>query len=688
MFADMIVVVIESCARASAVLCAAWALTSMMRHAAAATRHFVWSTAIAGAILASALGSLGPRWPVSIPSSIAPAPSVLSLESPSDSVIAVAPVPTIDPSAGVRGSTSASVSASVPGPIDVTFVLGLVWAIGALAVLAYVVTGLFGAWLLRRSATSTPARWVEEARTLAEAFEIAGVIDVLQSRGIAMPIVCGVWHPLIIMPTGAGEWSDERRRVVVLHELAHIKRRDCLTQAVAQVVCAVYWFNPIVWLAARRLRIERERACDDFVLAAGEKGADYAAHLLEIAQTVRHDRAPAIAGLAMARPSQLEGRLLAILNPAVRRSSALYTRLASLGLVVLVSLPVGAVEFIGTSSAAKAIDATAVAAPTTSSTVPMADVVASGTAPVVPAPSSIAGLASASPSLSPSPQPSPSPSPSPLPTPSPLLEHSAAASPEAIAEVNGHSIGMAVGKVLAAQLGQTVAAAIASQTTTAGDPRTVDALIGALNDADPGVREMVVTTLGRMRDPKVVTALLPMLKDSNASVREHAALALARSGDPRATAAVSALIDDASPDVREQAVHLLGQSRNREAVPVLVKALKDSSADVREQAAFALGQLRDASAIDPLLDMLGDSSADVREQSAFALGQIRDRRGVNGLVAALKDANPDVREQAAFALGQIRDPGALPALTAALRDSAADVREQAAFAIGQISGQQ
>jgi HEAT repeat protein/beta-lactamase regulating signal transducer with metallopeptidase domain len=674
MFADMMVVVIESCARASAVLCAAWALTSVMRRASAATRHFVWSCAIAGAILASVLGSLGPRWPVSIPSTVALAPSVVSLESLSDTATADAPVPSADPAAGIPDATTANTSALVPGSIDVAFVLGLVWTMGALAVLGYAVTGLFGAWLLRRSATSAPAHWVEEARTLAEAFEIAGVIDLLQSRAIAMPIVCGIWHPLIVLPTGAGEWSDERRRVVVLHELAHIKRRDCLTQRVAQIVCAVYWFNPIVWLAARRLRIERERACDDFVLAAGEKGPDYAAHLLEIAQTVRHDRAPAMAGLAMARPSQLEGRLLAILNPAVRRSSALHTRLASLGLVAMVSLPVGAVEFIGTSSPAEAIDTTAVA-PTTASTAPIGDAVTSATpAPVVPAPSSVVVP------LSPSPSPSPSPS-----APSP---DSAMASLEFIAEVNGHSIGMAAGQVLGALMGQTAGAAIASQTTTAGDPKTIDALIGALNDPDPDVRETVVMTLGRMRDPKVVTALLPLLQDSSASVREHAVFALARSGDPRATAAVSAMIDDASPEVREQAVHLLGRSRNRDAVPVLVKALKDSSEDVREQAAFGLGQLRDVSAVDPLLGMLKDSAADVREQSAFALGQIRDRRAVDGLAAALKDANPSVREQAAFALGQIRDPGALPALTTALRDSAADVREQAAFAIGQISGQQ
>ena len=82
---------------------------------------------------------------------------------------------------------------------------------------------------------------------------------------MTMPMVCGVWRPQIVMPRSAADWSDARCRVVVLHELAHIKRRDCLTQVVAQMVCATYWFNPIVWLAARRLRAERERACDDLV---------------------------------------------------------------------------------------------------------------------------------------------------------------------------------------------------------------------------------------------------------------------------------------------------------------------------------------------------------------------------------------------------------------------------------------
>jgi HEAT repeat protein/beta-lactamase regulating signal transducer with metallopeptidase domain len=679
MFADMMVVIIESCVRASVVLCAAWILTSMMRRASAATRHFVWSCAIAGAILASALSSFGPRWSVTIPSSIASSPAILTAESPSGGLEGAVPetsidVPEITVTAPAGSSTPVSASA-----LDPAFVLGLLWAIGTLAVLAYAFSGAVGAWLLRRSATPVHAPWVEEAQTLAEVFEIAGVITIVESKAIAMPMVCGVWHPLIVVPPSASEWSDERRRVVVLHELAHIKRRDCLTQAVAQIVCAVYWFNPIVWLAARRLRVERERACDDFVLAAGEKGADYAAHLLDIAQTVRPSRVPAMAGLAMARPSQLEGRLLAILNPAIRRSSALHTRLASLGVVMVVTLPVGAVEFISGSPHA---DATNVAMVVPASSITTAETGQPSGSPgaVPPAPRrSVASRPAASPT------PSPAPSPVPAPEPSPQV------SPEAVVQIDASQIGSVLGETLGHQIGQQVAAALAgqaNQATVAGDPKTIEALIGALNDSDPDVREMVVLTLGRMRDPRIVTALLPLLKDSNADVREQAVFALARSGDARAMTAVATMIDDASADVREQAVQLLGRSRNPEALPALLKALKDSSPDVREQAAFALGHLRSADAVDPLIDALKDTSPDVREQAAFGLGQTRNGRAVDPLTAALKDADADVREQAAFALGQIRDPRALASLTAALRDSVADVREQAAFAIGQISGRQ
>jgi beta-lactamase regulating signal transducer with metallopeptidase domain len=618
MFADLMAALVESCARASLVLCAAWALTSVMRRASASTRHFVWICAIAGSMLAPAMTAFGPHWTVSIPTPFAATQSEASSDTQRS---AISSVPEAAPPAATSDSM-ASLPSVVRAPsavrqFDLNLAAVLLWAVGATMILAYAIGGAIGAWWIRRSAAVIEAPWVDEAQTLAEAFEIPGPVVVAESASVTMPIVSGVWRPSIVMPADAGRWSDERRRVVVLHELAHIKRRDCLTQWLAQLVCAAYWFNPIVWIAASRMRAERERACDDFVLAAGEKGCDYAAHLLDIAKTAQHRRMSPLVGLAMARPSQLEGRLLAILDPAIRRSSTLHMRVASLAFVLLIAVPVGAVHLERPS----------------------------------PVPDEVE-LASATPAHTP-PAAAESPAITPLPEPQPRPKVASTSATEPITERIDDAASDERGPQLGAQIGRQIATAMAAQNAAAADPKTIEALIIALADSDPDVREMVVVTLGRMRDERIVPALLPLLKDGNADVREHVVFALARSGDPRAAAAVLTMVDDASPDVRQQAVHLLGQSRNREAVPVLLKALEDSSADVRERAVFGLGQLRDASAVEPLLGALKDSSADVRQQAAFALGQIRDPRALPGLTAALRDAVADVRQQAAFAVGQI-----------------------------------
>ena len=144
-----------------------------------------------------------------------------------------------------------------------------------------------------------------------------------------MPMAWGIVRPSVLMPADADAWPSERLRIVLLHELAHVKRRDCLTHMLAQISCALYWFNPLAWMAARHLRTERERACDDLVLAAGTRGPDYADQLLEIARAMRSGRFPALFGgasLAMAQRSQLEGRLMAILDPTVPRSAVSRSR--------------------------------------------------------------------------------------------------------------------------------------------------------------------------------------------------------------------------------------------------------------------------------------------------------------------------------------------------------------------------
>ena len=149
--------------------------------------------------------------------------------------------------------------------------------------------------------------WVKSLATARETLRVRRQVTLLQSSTQVMPMTWGWRRPVILLPAEAAQWLPARRRVVLLHELAHIRRGDYLTQIVAQWVCAAYWFNPLVWLAARQMRVERECACDDLVLAGGCKASEYAGHPVEIAARFR--RVPQMAAIAMARSAQLAGRI-------------------------------------------------------------------------------------------------------------------------------------------------------------------------------------------------------------------------------------------------------------------------------------------------------------------------------------------------------------------------------------------
>ena len=102
----------------------------------------------------------------------------------------------------------------------------------------------------------------------------------------AVPVALGLLRPMLLLPDDAANWSDRRARAVLRHELAHVLRRDCLTQFLARLACGLHWFNPLAWFALRQLRILQERACDDRVLACGERASDYAEDLVAVATSL------------------------------------------------------------------------------------------------------------------------------------------------------------------------------------------------------------------------------------------------------------------------------------------------------------------------------------------------------------------------------------------------------------------
>ena len=157
----------------------------------------------------------------------------------------------------------------------------------------------------------------------------------------------GLFRPIVLLPQDAPHWTDTRLQVVLLHELAHVRRCDWALQLLAEVLRAVCWLNPLAWLAASRLRSESERASDDEVLRAGVAGAEYASHLLALARAARNRRHGVLehAATAMARAtprSSIERRVEAMLNTHLNRRPAarwlrLVTACASLGVAAVVS---------------------------------------------------------------------------------------------------------------------------------------------------------------------------------------------------------------------------------------------------------------------------------------------------------------------------------------------------------------
>jgi HEAT repeat protein len=163
------------------------------------------------------------------------------------------------------------------------------------------------------------ADWTMLVQHLSRQLQLNRPVQLRQSKWATMPMTWGLVYPTILLPVDADDWDAERRAIVLIHELAHIKRWDHLTQFITQLVCALHWFNPLIWYATREMNKERERACDDFVLAAGTQPTEYAGHILDIARTFHAGRLTALATVSMARRSQLEGRLMAILDPHLSR---------------------------------------------------------------------------------------------------------------------------------------------------------------------------------------------------------------------------------------------------------------------------------------------------------------------------------------------------------------------------------
>ncbi len=365
------------------VLAVALLLSRGLRHQSAALRHTVWTAAFASLLLIPLLALALPPlrvvpvrapapvtagWARGVGAAEAPAAAVAPIPPTAAVAPVVAPVPAAPrPAAaptppeapavvGVRwarsaatppaaprnvggtGSGSASaapvVAATARGPAGEAVVgptptrrsigrlAAWIWAIGAGLSLGWVLLGeLAVRWLASgarpvRATTAWRALLDEMART----GELPRSTRVLEVDRPIVPFTFGMLAPVVLLPAAGPGWSLEQRRHVLTHELAHVRRRDCLTHFLGRVACALHWFNPLAWLALHEARREREHACDDVVLASGSRASGYAETLLATARTFQAPPGLASAGLALARRSHLSERLLAVLDPGRPRT--------------------------------------------------------------------------------------------------------------------------------------------------------------------------------------------------------------------------------------------------------------------------------------------------------------------------------------------------------------------------------
>jgi TonB family protein len=197
----------------------------------------------------------------------------------------------------------------------------LVWTVGFSLVILRLLAGLARlAWVCARAKPLFDDDWMRTVLELSQFHKIARSVRLLQCNNpLAMPLTWGIFRPVIVLPSGAAHWPEERRRIVLSHELAHIARHDWLLQICAEFARAIYWFHPLAWLAAARLRHESESASDDAVLLSGIAPSLYASHLLDLARTLENSGRAWSTALAIARPSNLERRFAAMLNPSINR---------------------------------------------------------------------------------------------------------------------------------------------------------------------------------------------------------------------------------------------------------------------------------------------------------------------------------------------------------------------------------
>ena len=331
----------ELAIRATIALATAALVCLMLRRRSAAIRHRIWLLGLAASVAVPVAALMLPGIPLPVftasmpqatrPSStesdsvtttadnILPSPATnIERTLPADSEATAAPsfVPETD-------STHTNNATGAPVPQNrwaLEQVLSLVWLMGcATGMCVFLIAGVWQWLQVSRMQTLRDTDWQQAVDSAASQLKLTRHVTTRVSNGQQVPAVFGVFRATLIIPVDWQRWSVEQRECILLHELAHIQRRDVATQVFARLAVLAQWFNPLAWHAGRQLRVERELASDDCVLRTGCSASNYAQQLLLTVK--QHRPMPAALAVAMAHSARLDDRVQAILDPQKNRNA-------------------------------------------------------------------------------------------------------------------------------------------------------------------------------------------------------------------------------------------------------------------------------------------------------------------------------------------------------------------------------
>ena len=335
--------------RATLIMAMSTGLVFMLKRSSAAVRHTIWGTAFLALVLLPFVTYSVPEWAVlQIDNSIITDPiySYAGRINPWD-----VDSPKLAGSGKIEDASNAgsgdayraefSKIKAALSRVTIAILFSIWFLVAVFIIVGFLIQLLEVYWITRRAIRVEEGELNSEIGNLITSLDLRRPVKVSLSEEVSMPFAWGVFSPVIILPIDAGEWPADRIRSVMTHELAHITRWDCLIHTVIEIVRALYWPNPIVWFAARKSAMERERACDDFALRSGTPSADYASHLLHIARRQIEGKI-SIATVNMASKPGIRDRIDYVMAGKMNRSPLRKGVLIVMAaLITFLALPIG-----------------------------------------------------------------------------------------------------------------------------------------------------------------------------------------------------------------------------------------------------------------------------------------------------------------------------------------------------------